>query len=181
MIEVSGQGWGIIVLGYEMFLRRYKLPSVLCNKFLLPCLARDFPHWIHRPLWIRSLELLCHMIHPLERVKDSKEQEERVLTFPILKIYNMKSISILPASYFLYVCNVCNVDNKDIIIPSLTITRGNLSLNCWINAAPTGAAAGRICWTDSIVLSVTSGCVVRNETSGGVTCKIVGYNQFQTQ
>ena len=70
---------------------------------------------------------------------------------------------------------------QDSTIPSLTMTLGNLSRNCWINAAPTGAAAGRMCWTDSITLSVTSGWVVRNETSGGVTCKIVGYNQSQTQ
>ena len=30
-------------------------------------------------------------------------------------------------------------------IPSLTMTPGYFSLNCWINAAPTGAAAGKIC------------------------------------
>ena len=42
-------------------------------------------------------------------------------------------------------------------LPSLTVIPGNLCLNCCIKAAPTGAAAGKMCCTLSMCLSVTPG------------------------
>ena len=60
-------------------------------------------------------------------------------------------------------------------IPSRTVTAGNRFLNCSIKAAPTGAAAGRIWFTPSMCLSLTSGWVAKKETRGGVTWRIEGY------